>query len=277
MRAELAIRLYRAGDGTVAARGDLARTPFWCRWTGDVLWFVGSAATPVGDDDITIDLHVGEGVDATVRSVAAMVVYAARGEGTTLTTRLHVAVGASLVWQPEPVIVTARARHRSFLVADVDAGGTLVVDDLVVLGRSDEEAGAFRSTTEVRREGIPLSLTSFDTATPGWSGPGGTAGAKVIGTRLLVEPAAPHDARAEPPVDPPADAATVVLRPEAGGALATTLAADPDAARARLDTVLPIPSSSATPPEVVPVLNAGRAVEGPDPVQNDRAPSIARF
>jgi urease accessory protein UreH len=106
VHAELAIGLHRAGDGSVVARGALAVAPFWCRWDGATLWIVGSAATPVGEDDITIDLQVGEGVSATVRSVAASVVYAARGEGTRMTTRLHVAAGASLTWQPEPVIVT---------------------------------------------------------------------------------------------------------------------------------------------------------------------------
>lgn len=243
MRSELAIELVQAGDGSVVARGALAIAPFWCRWDGATLWFVGSAATPVGEDDITIDLRVGPGVHAAVRSVAAMVVYAARGDGTTLTTRLHVAPGASLDWQPEPVIVTARARHRGLLVADVAAGGVLVADELVVLGRSDEVAGAFAATTDLRIDGTTTSLTSYDTALPGWSGPGGTAGAKVVGTRVLVGPE---------PGAAVVDASTVVLHPDAGGALATTLAASPDQARARLDAVLPVPVRAPGSPEPVP-------------------------
>ena len=235
MHAELAIGLHRAGDGSVVARGALAVAPFWCRWDGATLWLVGSAATPVGEDDITIDLQVGEGVSATVRSVAASVVYAARGEGTRMTTRLHVASGASLTWQPEPVIVTARARHRATIVADVQTGGALVADELLVLGRSDESAGGYRSVMDLRRDGVPLSLSSFDTDTPGWTGPGGTAGAKVVGTRLAVDPSGTADDGRATPVD----GSTVVLRPEAGGAIATTLAQDPDRARAQLDATLP--------------------------------------
>lgn len=232
MQAELAIELTRMGNGSVVARGALAVAPFWCRWDGTTLWFVGSAATPVGEDDITIDLRLGPGVHARVRSVAAMVVYAARRAGTQLTTRLHVASGASLDWQPEPVIVTARARHRGLLVADVASGGTLLADELVVLGRSGEVPGAFAATTELRIDGEPVSLTSFDTALPGWSGPGGTDGAKVVGTRVLVGP---------DPAGAPVRADAVALRPEAGGALATALAPDPVQARARLDAVLPAP------------------------------------
>jgi urease accessory protein len=231
VRAELAIGLHLAGDGSVVARGALAVPPYWCRWDGATLWLVGSAATPVGDDDITLDLHVGAGVTAAVRSVAATLVYAARGEGTRLTTRLHVDSGATLTWQPEPVIVTARARHGATVVADVASGGALVADELVVLGRSDEVAGGYRAVTDLRRDGAPICLTSFDTATPGWSGPGGTAGAKVVGTRLVVDPSEAGDDGRWAPVD----SSTVVLRPEGGGSLVTTLAPDPVQARAQLD------------------------------------------
>lgn len=256
MRAKLAIELHRAGDGTVAARGNLAVPPYWCRWDGATLWLVGSAASPVGEDDITFALHVGEGVTATVRSVAAMLVYAARGEGTRLTTRLHVASGATLAWKPEPVIVTARARHRSRLEADVAVGGALVADEVVVLGRSDEEAGRYVSVTDLHRDGRLISLTSFDTATPGWSGPGGTAGAKVVGTRLVVGPSDPPDADDDDRATP-VDASTVVLRPERGGTLTTTLAPDPEQARAQLDTALagaaPADRLAADPPPDVEV------------------------
>lgn len=242
MRAELAIGLHLAGDGSVTARGALAVPPYWCRWDGTTLWMVGSAACPVGDDDITVDLHVGEGVTATVRNVAATLVYAARGEGTRITTRLHVASGATLTWRPEPVIVTARARHRATLVADVATGGTLVADEIVVFGRSDEEAGPYVAETDLRLDGAPICLSSFDTATPGWSGPGGTAGAKVVGTRVAIAPTSNHgDGEDDGAGAAPVDLSTVVLRPEAGGALVTTLAPDPEQARAQLDAAWPAP------------------------------------
>ncbi len=249
MRAELSIELHRAGDGTVAATGDLAATPYWCRWDGTTLWIVSSAATPVGDDDITFDLTVGEGVTAVVRTVAATVVYAARGDGTRLTTRLHIGSGASLVWQPEPVIVTARARHRSRLEADVASGGTLVADELVSFGRSNEDAGRFASMTDLRRDGATISLTSFDTATPGWSGPGGTAGAKVVGTRVVVDACGHDTSWANDDGNGNGvgrvDATTAVLRPAGGGTLITALSATPDGARASLARAAPTPAPPA--------------------------------
>jgi urease accessory protein len=235
VRAELAIELRRTGDGRVAARGALALAPYWCRWDGATLWIVGSAATPVGDDDITLSLDVGEGVTASVRSVAATVVYTARGEGTRITTRLRVAAGATLVWQPEPVIVTERARHRAVLVADVAAGGTLCADEVVVFGRTDEGLGGYRSTMDLRRDGEPLSLTSFDSSLPGWTGPGGVDGAKVVGTRLAIGPAGSATA----PEATDVDRRTVVLRPTPHCAIATTLASDPASAVAHLGAALP--------------------------------------
>jgi urease accessory protein len=235
VRAELSIELQRAGGGAVVARGALAVAPFWCRWDGSTLWLVGSAATPVGEDDITMQLVVGDGVSATVRSVAASLVYAGRGDGTRLRTTLRVGAGATLRWQPEPVIVTSRARHRSSIVVEVAEAGAVLIDELVVMGRSDEEPGAFAASLDVRRAGSPVSLTSFDTTTPGWNGPGGTGGAKVVGTRVVVDPL---DGLVPSPPTPTVDHSTVVLRPEGGGAIATTLATDPLSAKAQLDAGL---------------------------------------
>lgn len=233
MLAELAIELHLAGDGSVVARGNLAVPPYWCRWDGANLWIVGSAACPVGEDDITIDLQVGEGVSATVRTVAATIIYAARGEGTRLTTRLQVAPGATLIWKPEPVIVTARANHRTTFVADVQTGGALAADEIVVFGRSEEKPGHYVSVTDLRQDGNPIYLSSYDTATPAWSGPAGTAGAKVVGTRLVVGPIDANDDECPTPVDQ----STVVLRPEGGGTIVTTLAPNPEQARAQLAEV----------------------------------------
>lgn len=237
MHAELEIELQRAAGGAAVARGALAVAPFWCRWDGSTLWFVGSAATPVGEDDISVHVTVGEGVVATVRSVAASVIYAGRGDGTRLRTTVEVAPGATLRWQPEPVIVTARARHRSHTTVHAADGAAVLFDELLVMGRSDEVPGAFAASLDVRLDHTTVSLTSFDTSTPGFSGPGGTAGAKVVGTRVVVDPLDAIVPAAAAPV-PRVDRATVVLRPEGGGAIATTLAADPTAATAQLDAAL---------------------------------------
>lgn len=235
MRSELSIRLRRGADGRVSASGALAVAPYWCRWDGDTLWLVGSAATPVARDDVVLELQVDAGVVATVRSVAASIVYAGRGEGTRLHTSLSVGSGAVLRWQPEPIIVTERARHVASTVIDVADGGAVLADELLMLGRLDERPGAMRTSLELRRDGVPFALTGVDTELPGWDGPGGTGGAKVVGTRVVVDP----PERVLPvAVDPPPTRSSAVLRPSGGGAIATALADDPAAALARLDATL---------------------------------------
>jgi urease accessory protein len=229
MRADLSIGLHRRANGAVHASGSLAVPPFWCRWDGETLWLVGSAASPVGDDDISLTVEVGRGVTARVRNVAATVVYAGRGAGTTLRTDLTVAEGATLIWQPEPLIITRRALHQSTTTIDVSDGGSLLADEIIVLGRTDEAPGHLRTMLELRLEDETAALTSFDTGLPGWDGPGGTDGAKVLATRVVVE------AQPGPPsTDLSVDATSVALRPERGGGIATALGSTPSAAREAL-------------------------------------------
>ena len=226
MKADARIALRRGPNGVVHASGSLAQPPFWCRWDGETLWLVSSAASPVGDDHITLTVEVGRGVAARVRTVAATVVYAGRGTGTTLQTRLTVAEGAALIWQPEPLIITNRALHQSSTSIDVSAGGSLLADEVIVFGRTDEAPGQLRTTLELRLDDETAALTSFDTGLPGWSGPGGTDGAKVMATRVVVEPQ-----RGPASTDLSVDSTSVALSPERGGAIATALASTPDEAR----------------------------------------------
>jgi urease accessory protein len=242
VRASLRLRLERARDGSVRVDGDLATPPLWCRWDGEVLWLVGSAASPVGRDHVELHLEVGPDVRAAVRSVAAMILYAATGEGTAMVTTIDVAEGATLHWQPEPVIVTARARHRSLTRVRAAAGAEVLVDEVVVLGRSDEQAGArtgaLHATLDVRIDGTPSLLTSYDTSVPGWAGPGGVDGAPVLATRLLVDD---RDRPATSRTDVPRGA---VLHPDASARLGVLVTDSVDAGRAGLEALLAPPVKS---------------------------------
>ncbi len=247
MRSELRIELRRGTDGSVRASGNLATPPYWCRWDGATLWIVGSAACPVGQDDITFTLDVGPGVTADVRGVAATIVYTATGEGTSIRTRLVVGDGAALHWAPEPVIVTALARHRSCTEVHAAEGATVRVDETLVLGRQGETSGVISSGVVVARDGATVLRSSFDTGLPGWDGPGGTDGADVVGTRLLlgpshgsspVEVAPTPPLRADLPPDRPASAPrATVLRTEHGDRLVVAVGDSPAQVAARLDAI----------------------------------------
>ena len=233
---ELVVRLRRGAGGSVRVDGVLSSAPVWFRWDGTTLWLVGSGASPVGEDRIRVCVDVGPGVRATIRSVAATVVYAARGEGTRWDTEVHVAEGASLHWQPEPVILTERARHEAVTTVYAAAGADVLVDEMLVLGRVDEPPGALRSTLDVRVDGAPALLTSIDTSIPGWSGPAGVDGAAVVGNRLRV-------GRCSPPSGVPTPPASALLHPAPACHLAVTAASSTAEARRALEVLLP----SATP------------------------------
>lgn len=232
---ELWVRLRVGAGGAVRAEGVLCSAPVWFRWDGATLWLVGSGASPVGEDHVRVRVDVGAGVHATVRSVAATVVYAARGDGTRWDTEVHVAQGASLDWRPEPVILTERARHRATTTVHADAGARVTLDELLVLGRAGEGTGALRSTLDVRRDGEQLLLTSVDTSVPGWSGPAGVHGAAVVGNRLRLGPDLPTTSVTA------ADAA--LLRPAPDCLLAVTAADNATEAQRSIEAVLPTPDA----------------------------------
>jgi urease accessory protein len=216
----------------VRADGVLCRAPVWFRWDGTTLWLVGSGASPVGEDHIRVRVDVGPGVAVAVRSVAATVVYAARGGGTRWDTDLHIAAGATVDWRPEPVILTERARHVATTTVHAATGADVRLDEVLVLGRTDEATGALRSTLAVRVDDAPVLLTSIDTSLPGWSGPAGVAGAPVVAHRLRLGPdPAPVAASGSP-------RAATVLRPAPGCRLAVAAAPDVSIARDALDAVL---------------------------------------
>jgi urease accessory protein len=234
----VSVRLRRGAGGTVRIEGVLCSAPVWFRWDGATLWLVGSGASPVGEDHIRVRVDVGPGVAVAVRSVAATVVYAARGAGTRWETDLHVADGASIDWRPEPVILTERARHQATTTVHVAAGGRVQLDEVLVLGRAGEATGKLRSSLAVRVDDTPVLLTSIDTSLPGWSGPAGVAGASVVANRLRL---GLGEARAVAPT--PGGAA--LLQPAPGCQLAAVTAADVRVARESLDAVLPaIPGRS---------------------------------
>ena len=228
---EVSVRLRRGAGGTVRVDGVLCRAPVWFRWDGATLWLVGSGASPVGEDRIRVRVDVGPGVAVAVRSVAATVVYVARGAGTRWDTDIHVADGASLDWRPEPQILTEHARHQATTTVHAAAGAEVTLDDVLVLGRAGEATGALRSALDVRVDDLPVVLTSIDTSLPAWSGPAGVNGAAVVANRLrLGDGDAPACAVTEP--------GAALLHPAPGCRLAVATAADVIDARRSVDAVL---------------------------------------
>jgi len=210
----------------------MCTAPLWLRWDGSTLWLVGSGASPVGEDHIRVRVEVGPGVTVAVRSVAATVVYAARGAGTRWDTEIHVADGAHLDWRPEPVVLTGSARHEARTTVHAAAGADVTLDEVLVLGRAGEASGALQSTLDVRIGDVPTLLTSIDTSTPGWSGPAGVDGAGVVAHRLRLGDLALPDVASSP-------RGAALLQPSPGCLLAVATAADVATARRSIRSLLP--------------------------------------
>lgn len=167
--------------------------PLTFRETATGLHLVGTAAGPLGGDDLTLEVTVGPGASLTVRSAAAQLVLPAptrAASSTNLT--VEVGEGASLRWLPEPTVVVRHADHRLTTFMALAAGADLVWRDEVVLGRTDEPGGSLLHRLRVERAGLPLLCTEVALG-PVWptsAGPAGTGGAHVVASTLLVGAAA---------------------------------------------------------------------------------------
>jgi urease accessory protein len=130
-----------------------------------------------------------------------------------------VGAGGSLDWAPEPTVVTDGADYRTSLRIELGACARATVREVVVLGRHGGVGGRYRGRLDVSVDGNPLlaHTTSLDGADPALCGPGGTAGARAVGTLVVVDTACPT-AGADGPT---------TGRPTAGGLTTGSAAARP--------------------------------------------------
>lgn len=161
--------------------------PLTFRATSSGLSRVGTAAGPSGGDRLHIDLRVAEQAHLDVSSVASSLVLPGPTAAESLQ-RIDVAVapGGSLRWWPEPVVVAAGASHRSDVRLRVGDRADVIWVDETVLGRHGERSGRLRSRLLVDGPGGSVLRTGVDTGAPGWDGPAGTSGCRMIGQVLLM-------------------------------------------------------------------------------------------
>jgi urease accessory protein len=125
---------------------------------------VSTRATLIAGDRIRLSVTVGAGAALEVIEIGATVAHHARsGPTATVAVSLTIEPGASLVWCGQPLIAAAGCRASRDTVADVAAGGRLLLGDTVVLGRSRERAGALTARTRISCDGTPLMEETLDT------------------------------------------------------------------------------------------------------------------
>lgn len=149
---------------------------------------VSSAATPLGGDDVELDVVVGPGADVVLAGVAAALALPAQGgEGSRLVVRLEIGDGGSAQYLPEPTVVTRRADHTALLHVTLGAGARLRAREVLVAGRSAEVAGRYRGLARVVDGTGPLLVQSQELGDPALHGSAAhLAGRRVLGTEVLV-------------------------------------------------------------------------------------------
>jgi urease accessory protein len=213
-----------------------SESPLLMRRTGaSEIHLVAGAAGPLGGDQLTLEIEVGMGATLCVRSVAATIARAGPGCSPSRTTvSARVAVGGRLAWLCEPLVAAGGCHHVNVSTMDVAAGGCLVWREELVCGRHDEQPGDARTRTALRLDDVVVydHQLAVGPQAPGWAGAAVLAGARAVGSMLVVDP------RAEP-VAPTVLGPTAVIFPLAGTASVTTATgADLREVRAHLDRVV---------------------------------------
>jgi urease accessory protein len=157
---------------------------------------VGSATSPLGGDDVVLDVEVGPGADLVLTGVAATLALPGQtGRPSRLVIRLLVGDGAGLQFLPEPTVVTRRADHHGELHVELGAGSRLRCREVLVAGRSGEPSGRFRGLVRVQDGARPLLVQEQELGDAGLqSSPAHLAGRRVLGTEVLVWGEDPADA-----------------------------------------------------------------------------------
>jgi urease accessory protein len=203
------------------------------RAAGD-LHLVGTAAGPVGGDELRLAVDVDPDAELTVRSVAASMAFPGpTGAASSLTIDVTVGAGGTLRWLVQPTVLVQGCDHRVVVRARLASGASLVWREQVVSGRHEEPGGSLLQRLRVDLAGRPLlrSDVAVGPAWPGSLGPAGLAGARAFGTLLVV-------GRAVPDVCPPDGVRLAVSALEGPAVLVTAVADRPSQLTAALDRAL---------------------------------------
>ncbi|MFF7939482.1 urease accessory protein UreD [Nocardia gamkensis] len=153
MRTELRIVAHPAALPEIHASGGLS-----ARRTGPrTVHLIGTAATPLGGDELDIAIVVAPGAELVVRSVAATL--ALPGAATPMSSgrwRLEVGSGGALDFDPEPMIVAGGARHHTVTTIRLAAGARLRMRERVQVGRAGEDGGEWQGDLIADLDDVPL-------------------------------------------------------------------------------------------------------------------------
>jgi urease accessory protein len=206
---------YRAdpsgfGAGRTVVRSIRSGAHYAARETGPgIVHLVGTAAGPLGGDDVTIAVQVLPGAKLAIRSAGATIILPGLHEpGSTLRLELQVADEAELDVATEPTVICHGAAHVATSVLDLRGSGQVRLVEQVLLGRSNEPGGSWLGRTRLTRDDLPILRHSLRSAVIG------ADGTRVISTLL-------HSGIDAKPARPATVGSAVAMPLAAGGMLVT--------------------------------------------------------
>jgi urease accessory protein len=215
-----------AGPGGVTRLPVLvSQVPLVLRRTPDAVYVVGGAAGPIGGDELFLRISVGAGAFLRVRTAAAAITLPGPdGLESVLAVTVEVGAGGRFEYLPEPVVVSAGARHATIIAVTLAEGASLLLRDELLLGRHGEDGGAARTVLRVDYAGRALLRQSLEVsgADQASLGPAVLAGHRAVGTLLCVSPTL--DLRLAGSVVPPVTGASTGAAGQAGCAAVLQLA-----------------------------------------------------
>jgi len=145
--------------------------PFAFRATPEAVYLVGTAASPVGEDDLRLEIEVEAGATLCVRAAASMIAWASTGSSLEIT--VSVGPGGHLDWHLPPLIASSSCCFSQLVKADLAAGATMRWAEEVVLGRHGEAPGRLSLRLDVDCDGAPLLRHQLELGpgVVGWDGP----------------------------------------------------------------------------------------------------------
>ncbi|GAB2729245.1 urease accessory protein UreD [Nocardia thraciensis] len=153
MRTELRI-LARAGAlPHIHATGGLS-----ARCTGPAtVHLIGTAATPLGGDELDIAITVEAGARLSVRSVAATIALPGRRTRKSVAHwHFEVGSGAELDFDPEPTVVAGGAEHETVTTLTLAEDARVRVRERVQIGRAGEDIGRWQGDLVADIADVPL-------------------------------------------------------------------------------------------------------------------------
>ena len=180
------------GSGRTVVRTMRCEVPMLVRIVGEPgpvlnLAMVSGAAGPLGGDRLCFRLELEAGAHVAVRSVAAaMAQPGPHGQPSQLDVALIVAAGASLDWQPQPVVSVMGSDHRVNVRLDATGTSTVTMREGVFLGRHGELPGRFVLRERVVIDGVAVLDHETAIAPGALMGPGGQGSARTMSTEVVI-------------------------------------------------------------------------------------------